>query len=71
MPRATKTFKLKIKMKRKEFKVVLLGVSGVGKTSLLERFTKNTFGQTTATYGLTYVNHNMTVENTSIKLNSN
>lgn len=56
----------------KEFKVVLLGVSGVGKTSLLQRFTKNIFnGQAPATYGLSYLNHNMNIENTSIKLNSN
>lgn len=55
----------------KEFKVVMLGVSGVGKTSLLQRFTKNIFGQSSATYGLSYLNHTITVENTSIKLNSN
>lgn len=57
----------------KEFKLVMLGVSGVGKSSIIERFTKNIFNSTklTATYGLSFLKHTITVENTTIKLNSN
>lgn len=71
----TFVFFSKQKMKKKnikDFKLVMLGVSGVGKTSLIQRFTKNIFnGQTPATYGLSYLNHSIAVENTTIKLNSN
>lgn len=60
------------KKEMKEFKLVLLGVSGVGKTSLIQRFTQNIFNSAqTATYGLSYLKHTINVENTAIKLNSN
>lgn len=59
-------------MKKKEFKVVMLGVSGVGKSSIIERLTKNVFNHAqAATYGLAFLKHNITVENTTIQLNSN
>lgn len=59
-------------MTKKEYKVVMLGVSGVGKSSIIERLTKNVFNYAqTATYGLTFLKHNITIENTTIQLNSN
>ena len=47
-----------------EFKIILLGNSGVGKTSILERFAYNKFNEEVlSTVGLNYVNKNITLNN--------
>lgn len=53
-----------------EFKLVLLGTSGVGKTSLIERLTKNTFGGTQLTCGLSFLKHVVSVNGKTVRLNS-
>lgn len=55
----------------KDFKLVMLGASGVGKTSLVQRFTKDVFDSAhSATCGLAYLTHIITAGDVSIKLNS-
>lgn len=55
----------------KEYKLVMLGASGVGKTSLIQRFTQNVFNTAqSTTCGLSYLEHTISVGNSSVKLNS-
>lgn len=50
------------------FKVVLIGDSGVGKSNLLSRFTRNEFSlETKATIGVEFATRSVTVENKVIK----
>lgn len=67
------TIQKKMKKKNvKEFKVVMLGVSGVGKSSIIERLTKNIFsGAQAVTYGLSFLKHTINMGNTTIQLNRN
>lgn len=56
---------------RMSYKIVLVGNSGVGKSRLLERFTRNDFSDVcTSTYGVEYASKRITVnEDTSVDLN--
>ncbi len=50
------------------FKIVLKGMSGVGKTNLLSRFTKNTFDiDSKATIGVDFATRTLHLEGNSIK----
>ena len=49
-------------------KVVLIGESGVGETSIIQRFTSNTFSSTqSSTGGANFVEKEMNIENQKIK----
>lgn len=51
------------------FKIILIGDSGVGKTNILSRFTKNTFDfDMKSTIGVEFANRNVTINNKIIKL---
>ena len=51
------------------FKVVLIGDSGVGKSNLLSRFTRNEFSlETKTTIGVEFATRNIQVENKTIKV---
>lgn len=53
-----------------EYKVVTVGEQGVGKTSLVKRFSEGVFNEGTATtIGAAYVKVNITVQNTPVCLN--
>ena len=57
-------------MEEKELKVILLGESGVGKTSIILRYYKNMFTQDlSSTFGTTFVKKNLEKNNISYKLN--
>lgn len=50
------------------FKLVLIGDSGVGKSNLLSRFTRNEFSlETKSTIGVEFATRSMTVEGKVIK----
>ena len=50
------------------FKVVLIGDSGVGKSNLLSRFTRNKFDlETKTTIGVEFATHTLEIENKTIK----
>ncbi|KAJ3439998.1 ras-related protein rab-5c [Anaeramoeba flamelloides] len=52
-----------------QFKIVLLGQSGVGKSSIVSRYCKNTFSESTdTTIGATFLNKVVNLDNYSIKL---
>eukprot|EP00052_Salpingoeca_macrocollata_P014238 m.111527 g.111527 ORF g.111527 m.111527 type:complete len:198 (+) comp19235_c4_seq1:676-1269(+) len=49
-------------------KIVLLGSQGVGKTSLVSRYTQGVFSETvTSTIGASFFTHKITIDNTRIK----
>lgn len=51
------------------FKIILIGESGVGKTSLLKKFTKNTFSSSyNVTIGIEFESKEMKVNNKNIQL---
>lgn len=53
------------------FKLVVLGMSRVGKTSLLMRLMKNHFShQSTVSLGAVYHTHTLNINDQTIKLNS-
>lgn len=50
------------------FKIVLIGDSGVGKSNLLSRYTRNEFNlDTKTTIGVEFATKNITIENKVIK----
>jgi small GTP-binding protein len=50
------------------FKIVLIGDSGVGKSNLLSRYTRNEFNlDTKTTIGVEFATKNITIENKMIK----
>ena len=57
-------------MGEKELKVILLGESGVGKTSIILRYYKNIFNPNLpSTFGSTFINKSLIKDNISYKLN--
>ena len=57
-------------MVEKELKIILLGESGVGKTSIIFRYYKNSFNPNlTSTFGSTYVTKYLERDNIKYKLN--
>lgn len=51
------------------FKIILIGSSGVGKSNILLRFTRNQFNEThQTTIGVEYAAKNVTVNNKTIRL---
>lgn len=54
----------------REFKVVVLGDSGVGKTSFITRFVKRTFDDyTECTPGASYLSKTLTIDDVEVKFN--
>ena len=51
-----------------KFKILLLGPSAVGKTSLLVRFVKNIFKETKPTIGVDFLYKDIKIENLKVKL---
>ena len=53
-----------------EIKMILLGESGVGKTSIISRYVENIFEENvTTSHAMTYVQKDLTIENQKIQLN--
>jgi Ras-related protein Rab-18 len=50
------------------FKILLVGDSGTGKSSLLLRFTSDTFEPLTSTIGVDFVSKSMLVDGRRVKL---
>jgi Ras-related protein Rab-6A len=56
-------------MKENKFKIIFLGDPGVGKSSIINRFSQDKFDSNyQATIGLDFHTKNVTVENQNIKL---
>ena len=57
-------------MEDKELKIILLGESGVGKTSIILRYYKNMFtSDLSSTFGTTYIKKSLVKNNVTYKLN--
>ena len=59
-----------VEEEEKELKIILLGESGVGKTSIIYRYYKNTFNSNLpSTFGSTFINKYLEKDNITYKLN--
>ena len=56
-------------MKKKSFKLIVIGDSGVGKTSLVRRFSKDEFSQNYCmTIGIEFESKNIKIEEENVQL---